>query len=152
VRSLQNPHLTSPVEITGEGPEGSGTRKNRAGGIFNLDPHPTHRRRCVGLSLSGRGYSTSATGVSVEILRSAQDDTKNKSTHLPLSRSAPYVLHTLVSRCRAEPSLTSSVKITAEEKAGDDGAGLLTQVQGLAPAFDNTFLIGGKSKIRFVGL
>jgi hypothetical protein len=44
------------------------------------------------------------------------------------------------------------VKITAEEKAGDDGAGLLTQVQGLAPAFDNTFLIGGKSKIRFVGL
>jgi hypothetical protein len=40
--------------------------------------------------------------------------------------------------------------ITQRKQAGDNGAGLLTQVQGLAPAFDNTFLIGGKSKIRFV--
>ena len=34
----------------------------------------------------------------------------------------------------------------SEEKAGDGGAGLLTQVQGLAPAFDNGLAIAESRK------
>jgi hypothetical protein len=49
-----------------------GHTQSTAPGIWNSDPHPTHRRRYVGLSLTGRGYYALAR----EILRCAQDDTK----------------------------------------------------------------------------
>jgi hypothetical protein len=48
----------------------SSRHQSTALGIWNSDPHPTHRRRCVGLSLSGRGNYALAR----EIPRCAQDD------------------------------------------------------------------------------